>query len=374
MKDGAILANTGHFNVEIEIPALRELADGEARGARVRRGVHARGRPPASTARRRPARQPRGGGGASGLGDGHAFANQALCVEYACRTRQLERRVYPVPARSTPRSRASSSRRWASNRHAHGGAGAVPRLVGQGDVAFERGSTARRVSTRGRPARRALVRLAFAFGTESAHSRAPASRYLQGPPWVGGGLGCTKMRGESAPEQIVRLEAWPRRPPRPAPPPGGGDRIECRTADEPWRRRSGPSPSAAHPRSASPQRTATRSPREHGEDLDEAARVLPASRPTAVNLAWALGRMHADPDAGASPRAPRRGGGALPCDGRSRRFPLCPRLARPHALQRRRARDGGLRNGARAIRAAAERGLACTSSPTRRGRCSRAAA
>ena len=26
MKDGAILANTGHFNVEIEIPALRELA------------------------------------------------------------------------------------------------------------------------------------------------------------------------------------------------------------------------------------------------------------------------------------------------------------------------------------------------------------
>src|SRR5207237_8478339 len=26
MKDGAILANTGHFNVEIEIPALRDMA------------------------------------------------------------------------------------------------------------------------------------------------------------------------------------------------------------------------------------------------------------------------------------------------------------------------------------------------------------
>src|SRR5207244_4887780 len=26
MKDGAILANTGHFNVEIEIPGLRTLA------------------------------------------------------------------------------------------------------------------------------------------------------------------------------------------------------------------------------------------------------------------------------------------------------------------------------------------------------------
>ena len=27
MKDGAIVANTGHFNVEIDIPALRQLAD-----------------------------------------------------------------------------------------------------------------------------------------------------------------------------------------------------------------------------------------------------------------------------------------------------------------------------------------------------------
>ena len=33
MKDGSILANTGHFNVEIEIPALRSLAS-ETRQAR----------------------------------------------------------------------------------------------------------------------------------------------------------------------------------------------------------------------------------------------------------------------------------------------------------------------------------------------------
>ena len=31
MKDGAILANTGHFNVEIDIPALRALAVGDPR-------------------------------------------------------------------------------------------------------------------------------------------------------------------------------------------------------------------------------------------------------------------------------------------------------------------------------------------------------
>jgi len=34
---------------------------------------------------------------------------------------------------------------------------------------------------------------------------------------------------------------------------------------------------------------------QQGEDLDEADRVLRSSRPTAVNLAWALDRMHADP-------------------------------------------------------------------------------
>ena len=33
MKDGAILCNTGHFNVEINIPALRSLAT-ETREAR----------------------------------------------------------------------------------------------------------------------------------------------------------------------------------------------------------------------------------------------------------------------------------------------------------------------------------------------------
>ena len=34
-----------------------------------------------------------------------------------------------------------------------------------------------------------------------------------------------------------------------------------------------------------------------GEDLDEADRVFRSSRPTAVNLAWALDRMHEDPSA-----------------------------------------------------------------------------
>jgi methylthioribose-1-phosphate isomerase len=41
---------------------------------------------------------------------------------------------------------------------------------------------------------------------------------------------------------------------------------------------------------------------EHGEDLAEADRILRASRPTAVNLAWALHRMHDDPSADAARR------------------------------------------------------------------------
>ena len=34
MKDGAVLANTGHFNVEIDIGGLRALSTGTVPGAR----------------------------------------------------------------------------------------------------------------------------------------------------------------------------------------------------------------------------------------------------------------------------------------------------------------------------------------------------
>jgi len=43
----------------------------------------------------------------------------------------------------------------------------------------------------------------------------------------------------------------------------------------------------------------------HGEDLGEAERVLRASRPTAVNLGWALDRMRAEPTAEAARRIHR---------------------------------------------------------------------
>jgi adenosylhomocysteinase len=98
MKDGAILANTGHFNVEIDIPALRALAT-ETREARAlvdeftledgrRLYLVADGRlVNLSAAEGHPA-----------LVMDMSFANQALSAEYAIQhAAELERKVYPVP-------------------------------------------------------------------------------------------------------------------------------------------------------------------------------------------------------------------------------------------------------------------------------------
>jgi adenosylhomocysteinase len=98
MKDGAILANTGHFNVEIEIPALRALA-AETREARqyVEEFTLADGRRLYLV----------GDGRLVNLtaAEGHpalvmdmSFANQALAAEYAiANAASLERKVYDVP-------------------------------------------------------------------------------------------------------------------------------------------------------------------------------------------------------------------------------------------------------------------------------------
>jgi adenosylhomocysteinase len=99
MKDGAILANTGHFNVEIEISALRQMA-AESREARefVEEFTLEDGRRLYLL----------GDGRLINLAaaEGHpaivmdmSFANQALSAEYAVENAaQLERKVYPVPA------------------------------------------------------------------------------------------------------------------------------------------------------------------------------------------------------------------------------------------------------------------------------------
>ena len=98
MKDGAILANSGHFNAEIDIPALESLSAGKRK---LRTFVDEYSL--------------RDGRKLYLLGDGRlinlaaaeghpasvmdmSFANQALCLEYLVKSSgQLEPRVYPVP-------------------------------------------------------------------------------------------------------------------------------------------------------------------------------------------------------------------------------------------------------------------------------------
>jgi len=99
MKDGAILANTGHFNVEIEIPALRQLAS-ETRKARefVEEFELENGKRLFLIAEGRLVNLSSAEGHPAAVMD-MSFANQALSAEYVVtNAANLERRVYPVPS------------------------------------------------------------------------------------------------------------------------------------------------------------------------------------------------------------------------------------------------------------------------------------
>jgi adenosylhomocysteinase len=99
MKDGAILANTGHFNVEIEISALRELAvaTGEAR-PNVEEFELADGRRIYLIGEGRLVNLAAAEGHPASVMD-MSFANQALSAEHVvANAGTLEARVYDVPA------------------------------------------------------------------------------------------------------------------------------------------------------------------------------------------------------------------------------------------------------------------------------------
>jgi adenosylhomocysteinase len=99
MKDGAIVCNSGHFNVEIDIPSLEALA-------KTKRMV----RPGVEEYKLKDGRKVNLLGEGRlvnlALAEGHpssvmdmSFANQALSAEYIYKNyKKLEKRVYPVPA------------------------------------------------------------------------------------------------------------------------------------------------------------------------------------------------------------------------------------------------------------------------------------
>ena len=98
MKDGAIVSNSGHFNVEIDIPALEKLAKTKRT---VRPGVEEF----KLTNGRRVSLLGEGRLVNLALAEGHpssvmdmSFANQALSAEYIFKNyKKLEKKVYPVP-------------------------------------------------------------------------------------------------------------------------------------------------------------------------------------------------------------------------------------------------------------------------------------
>ncbi len=97
MKDGAIIANSGHFNVEINIPALEEMAKAKRR---LRPYVDEYTLPDD----RRIFLLAEGRLINLAAAEGHpasvmdmSFANQALCVEYMVKGRKAKPGVYSVP-------------------------------------------------------------------------------------------------------------------------------------------------------------------------------------------------------------------------------------------------------------------------------------
>jgi adenosylhomocysteinase len=98
MKDGAILANSGHFNSEINLKALDDMATGVRQ---VRPSVQeyrlGDGRRLHVLAEGRLINRAAAEGHPAAVMD-MSFANQALCAEYmAANHAQMERRVYDVP-------------------------------------------------------------------------------------------------------------------------------------------------------------------------------------------------------------------------------------------------------------------------------------
>ncbi|MEX5214061.1 MAG: adenosylhomocysteinase [Nitrospiraceae bacterium] len=98
MKDGAIVCNSGHFNVELDIPALEKLS---RRKRQIRSGVDEytlnSGRRVSLLGEGRLVNLATAEGHPSSVMD-MSFANQALGAEYIVKNhKKLEKKVYPVP-------------------------------------------------------------------------------------------------------------------------------------------------------------------------------------------------------------------------------------------------------------------------------------
>jgi adenosylhomocysteinase len=98
MKDGAIIANSGHFDVEIDLEDLKSIS---TKVRQIRKEVEEytliNGRRIYLLSQGRLVNLAGAEGHPSGVMD-MSFANQALCIEYIVKNKdKLEKKVYPVP-------------------------------------------------------------------------------------------------------------------------------------------------------------------------------------------------------------------------------------------------------------------------------------
>jgi adenosylhomocysteinase len=99
MKDGAIVANSGHFNVEINIPALEKMSNGKPNLVRpfVEQYTTKDGRRINILGEGRLINLAAAEGHPASVMD-MSFANQALSAEYMAKNAdKLEKKVYSVP-------------------------------------------------------------------------------------------------------------------------------------------------------------------------------------------------------------------------------------------------------------------------------------
>jgi adenosylhomocysteinase len=97
MKDGVIIANTGHFNVEVSIPGLEEIASSKrSMRPNLEEYVLKDGRRIYLLAKGRLVNLASAEGHPSEVMD-MSFSNQALCVEHIAKNPRMDARVYSVP-------------------------------------------------------------------------------------------------------------------------------------------------------------------------------------------------------------------------------------------------------------------------------------
>ena len=97
MKDGAILANTGHFNVEISLPDLENISTSKRRmKTNVEEYNLQDGRRLYLLAEGRLVNLAAAEGHPSEVMD-MSFANQALCIEHLVKKGEMKPKVYSVP-------------------------------------------------------------------------------------------------------------------------------------------------------------------------------------------------------------------------------------------------------------------------------------